>query len=338
MVSVSSPVVMIRSQEEYLRLGREIVDSIKKEVTCPHDIVDQNLISDHLSAVDNYEKLGDRYLQNLSLEIRLDDARAACTMAAKQIFGEAKGIVVDLAVTKFGIGNCSEMASRVVLECIRQRIPAKIVQSVAPLFKETHAFVVFNPDNEEIVTGKNPLEAFARSKTGVITDGYFNLVRPVSHLKGTAFETYFLRSKIDKIYNCQMVQTREEAEIKSIEESITEVYEVAKAMIKDPKWVSPAATQMKEDVYRGYRKEQIQELLPGLVWKEMRNGTLWVRTDLSSAQEICKAINAKFRIALKPQKVQSSEDHVVLIDRATLLSMRAQNTPSLPDQDQKVAE
>ena len=322
MAAVTSPVY---SQEAYLRLGREISDSIKREAVCSHDIIDQTMLSTENRADELYIKFGEKYLQYLAYCIRLEDARLACKAASLEVLGAVGRTSSDLSVAKFGVGECGEITSRGMVECAKRTIPARVVfcSEEKGTNLQSHAFVIFDPDKEQIAVGRNPLEALARSTKGILVDPFFNLVRSVDRIEGTPFEVYLRKSGIVKIHLAEDVQQYPADKIKNLETNADKIHRVALALMKSPKWVPPESNLIKETILRNIRKEQLKKLTPQIAWKESKDSTLWFRTSKEEADTLCNVINLMFNLDIKTnQEKGKTNNFVVVIDRAAFISMR----------------
>ena len=195
------------------------------------------------------------------------------------------------------------------------------------LFRSTiahsHAFVIFDPDIEQIASDKNPLEALACSRKGVLVDPFFNLVCPTAEVAGTPFEIYLKNNRINQIHIDEDVPSYSQGAMASLEEIADKIYNLAVAQLKDPKRVSSERNRIKEAFLVDARRAELAMLFPDIKWKGARNMTLWRRTSLEEGRQLCHAINGYYHLNLELQQVKGElGSYVVAIDRKALLSMR----------------
>jgi len=313
-----------RSKSVLIESVREISADIQKKVTCSHSIINEvEFVKERRSLEACHKQFGESYLRLLSYHIRLEDARKACISAGASI--GAGGTPIRLAITRFKVGDCSEMSTLAIMEIMKKRLPGISVLCCAPgNIDVSHCFVALGADKGIFTVDQDPLKAINQSnKRVIILDPLFNLVRRTKDIKGTDLETYLRIRNITVIQAAEDIPHPSEEIIDGLEKQADEIHQRAVILLSNPGWTSSPNAETMANFLLLQRIAQIEQMTPEVQWKKAKTGAIWIRGTQEQAQSICDKLNAHFKTNLIPQKEKESDNYVVTLSKKALLTIAA---------------
>lgn len=338
--AMAGPVPAKRELEFTLETSQKILAAIKREILSTHDIIPEWEIPEFTAhhTLEYAEKFGtSQVLKLVQLYIKGREVRIACEEAMK-VLGIAKNsFIKDLAVTKFGVGQCAEATTSGILKCCT--LGAK-VYLVKIMNSETisvdgsrngHSFLFVNSDQTEIDKllrkySKNLFEFLSQMKHGFVLDPFIKETCEMDKFnsKDSSLLKYALVCSLQTVAEVSEVRLDSESRI-HLQRQALEVYNKAQEIL-----VSKSATQLHTDprlivlktlepaLKDAYLKECVVYLetlsgIPNLLWKKnVKESLIWVLGPLDSISSVKGNLEIyNLRVDIKETKNKDSKGEAV---------------------------